>query len=114
MQILARRKHMMTRPWVAHEVHGKAEAKRSRTTVCSFIRTSSGATLNMDRSMKIRGPMTADVSTQNAEHGRRERYDGVSVTKLRHHCIKEKKQTSSLRVLLPTTQEHTESYIDID
>ena len=82
---------MMTRPWVAHEVHGKVEAKRSRTTVCSFIRTSSGATLNMDRSMKIRGPMTADVSTQNVEHGRRERYDGVSVTKLRHHCIKEKK-----------------------
>jgi hypothetical protein len=63
--------------------------------------------------MKIRGPVTADVSTQDTEHGRRERYNGVSVTKLRHHCIKEKK-TSSLRVLLPTTQEHTESYIDID
>jgi hypothetical protein len=30
------------------------------------------------------------------------------------HRIKEKKQTSSLRVLLPTTKEHTESYIDID
>jgi hypothetical protein len=31
-----------------------------------------------------------------------------------HHCIKEKKQISSLGVLLPTIKEHTESYIDID
>ena len=30
------------------------------------------------------------------------------------HLIKEKKQTSSLRVLLLTIKEHTESYIDID
>jgi hypothetical protein len=78
---------MMTRPWVAHEVHGKAEAKRSRTTVCSFIRTSSGATLNMDKSMKIRGPMTASVSTRNAEHGRTERYDGAPYTRENRACI---------------------------
>jgi hypothetical protein len=31
-----------------------------------------------------------------------------------HYCIKEKKQTSSLRVLLTTIKEHIESYIDID
>jgi hypothetical protein len=30
------------------------------------------------------------------------------------HCIKEKKQTSPLTVLLPTTKEHIKSYIDID